>query len=80
MQDAPYTSVPLHVASLPTAQFVPLFFFIVFFLWAVYTIVAIYHWLRYSNNTTLALCAITAHLVISAWLAIFTVSGITGIH
>ncbi len=67
---------PLHVAQLPIAQIVPVFFFLVFFVWAVYTIVASYHWLRYSNNTTLALSAITTHIIVSLLLAIYTVSGI----
>jgi hypothetical protein len=66
----------MHVAALPVAQVIPVFFFLVFFVWAVYTIVASYHWLRYSNNTTLALSAISAHLIVSAWLAVYTVSGL----
>lgn len=71
------TQIGIHVASLPIAEVVPVFFFLVFFIWLVYTLVAIYHWLRYAGNTTLALSAITAHLVVSAWLAIYTVSGLT---
>jgi heme/copper-type cytochrome/quinol oxidase subunit 2 len=70
------TSIGFHVAALPVTQVVPVFFFLVFFVWAVYTAVASYHWLRYSNNTTLALSAITVHLIISAWLAVYTVSGL----
>lgn len=71
-----YATSTFAVPALPLAQVVPVFFFLVFIIWAIYTLVAAYHWLRYSNNTTLALCAITAHLIVSAWLAVYTVSGI----
>lgn len=71
------TSIGINVAALPVAQVIPVFFFLVFFIWAVYTIVASYHWLRYSNNTTMALSAISVHLIVSAWLAVYTVSGLT---
>ncbi|MGE5541314.1 MAG: hypothetical protein ACM3TU_03485 [Bacillota bacterium] len=71
------TPIGIHVAAIPVAQVVPVVFFLIFFIWAVYTVVAAYHWLRYSNNTTLALCAITTHLIVSAWLAIYAVSGIS---
>ena len=76
MQDAA-PSIGINVAALPVAQVIPVFFFLVFFVWAIYTIVATYHWLRYSNNTTMALCAISTHLIVSAWLAIYAVSGLS---
>lgn len=71
-----YAPVAIKVAQLPVADVVPVFFFFIFIVWAVYTLVAAYHWFRYSNNVTLAMSAMTAHLVVSAWLAIYTVSGI----
>jgi hypothetical protein len=71
-----YTPVGINVAALPITEIVPVFFFLIFFVWAIYTIVAAYHWFRYSNNTTMALTVMTTHLVVSAVLAIFTVSGI----
>lgn len=69
--------IGIPVASIPVAQLVPVFFFLIFLIWAIYTLVSAYHWLRYSNNTTLALSAITAHLIVSAWLALYAVSGIS---
>ncbi len=70
------TPIGFPVASLPIAQVVPVFFFLVFFIWAIYSVVAAFHWLRYSNNTTVALSAITVHIIVSVWLAIYTVSGL----
>ncbi len=70
------TSIGFHVAALPLTQVVPVFFFLVFFVWLIYTLIASYHWLRYSNNSTLALSAITTHLIVSAWLAVYAISGL----
>jgi hypothetical protein len=70
------SSIGINVAALPLAQVIPVFFFLVFFIWAVYTIVAAYHWLRYSNDTTVALSALSAHLIVSGLLAVYTVSGL----
>lgn len=73
------TPIGIHVAALPIAQVLPVFFFLVFFLWAVYTAVAAYHWLRYAGSGPVAYSMLTAHFIVSAWLAIYAVSGITGI-
>jgi hypothetical protein len=77
MQDS-YTPVAIVVSKLPVAQVMPVIFFLVFLVWAIYTLVAIYHWLRYSNNTTVALCALTTHGIVSALIAIYAVSGFVG--
>ena len=49
----------------------------VFAFWALYTLVAIYHWLKYSNTSWLAFPAIAAHLFISIALMSYTLSGQT---
>ena len=69
----------IHVASLPFAQVAPVAFFLIFFVWAVFTIIAAYHWFRYSNNSTAALTMMSVHLIVSAWFAIYAVSGLMGI-
>ena len=66
----------IHVAALPVGQIIPVLFFIVFFIWAIYSVVAAYHWLRYGNDTTVALCALSVHLIVSTLLAIYAVSGL----
>ncbi len=75
MQD---TSAPIgfHLAALPLAQIIPVVFFLVFFVWAVYTVVAAFHWFRYAGNLTIALCAITTHVVVSLLLSIYAVSAL----
>ena len=51
------------------------FLYAVFALWAVYTLVAVYHWLRYSHASAIAFPAIAAHLVISLSLMSYALSG-----
>lgn len=49
--------------------------YIVFAFWAVYTLVAIYHWLQYSHASWVAFPAIGAHLFISFALIAYALSG-----
>ncbi len=49
--------------------------YIVFAFWAVYTLVAIYHWLKYSHASWIAFPAIAAHLFISFALIAYALSG-----
>jgi hypothetical protein len=48
---------------------------VVFVFWAIYTLVAIYHWLQYSHGSLLALPAIALHLFVSISLMIYTLTG-----
>jgi hypothetical protein len=47
----------------------------VFICWMIYTVVAIYHWLRYSHASLVAVPAIATHLFISFVLFGYAVSG-----
>ena len=47
----------------------------VFAFWAVYTLVIIYHWLKYSHDSRLVLPAIGAHLALSVALMAYALSG-----
>ncbi len=51
------------------------FLYAVFALWALYTIVAIYHWLRYSHAAKISIPAIGIHLLVSAALMSYALSG-----
>jgi hypothetical protein len=48
---------------------------LVFIFWAVYTIVAIYHWFKYSHASLVAIPAIAAHLCVSFALIALTLTG-----
>ena len=51
------------------------FLYALFAFWAIYTLVAIYHWLRYSNTSWVAFPAIAVHIVISLALMQYILSG-----
>ena len=74
MQGVP--SIGVNFSALPIAQIVPVFFTLVFIVWLIYTIVASYHWIRYSSSLSLAGTAIATHLVVSSVLAVYAVSGL----
>ena len=68
---------PLRIAPLLSIeQAIPLFFTLVFIVWAIYTIVAFYHWIRYGDNIVISLGAMGIHLFVSSSLAIYAVSGL----
>jgi len=49
--------------------------FLVCVYWLVYTIVASYHWFRYSHATWLTVPAIAVHLMISYALIVYALTG-----
>lgn len=83
------TDQPLQPFSPPTALFnqfhlstsltpgfaLEILLYAVFALWAVYTLVAIYHWLRFSHASLIAFPAIALHLFVSFALATYILTG-----
>ena len=67
------------VFNLPTADFssiLTIVFFLIFVGWAVYTVVAAYHWFRYGHRSWLAIPAIGVHLVVSGLCILLIASGV----
>ncbi len=62
----------LHISS---GSIVTWLFYLVFAYWAIYTIVAIYHWIRYSRASHIAVPAIVVHILVSLALLGYIVSG-----
>ena len=79
LPEAPLDAISSPLSFLPritTAyDLVSIIFTLVFLTWAVYTIISIYHWMRYGHHSWIAVPAIGAHLFISAALMIFATSG-----
>lgn len=48
---------------------------IVFGIWLIYTLVVTYHWLKYSHGSMASLPALFVHLVISAVIMSYALSG-----
>jgi hypothetical protein len=73
---SPPSAVLAHLPfNLSTGSAVAILLGLVFVFWAVYTIVAIYHWLRYSHASAIAYPAIAAHLIVSFFIASFILTG-----
>ncbi|KND51737.1 MAG: hypothetical protein ABA06_00555 [Parcubacteria bacterium C7867-001] len=49
---------------------------IIFIWWAVYTLIAVYHWFRFGRHSWIALPAIVAHLFVTVNLLFFITSGL----
>jgi len=79
LPEAPLEAISSPLAFLPRVEsaydLVSILFTAVFFLWALYTVVSIYHWVRYGHHSWIAVPAIALHLFISAVLMIFATSG-----
>ncbi|HYD93667.1 MAG TPA: hypothetical protein VEB18_04430 [Candidatus Paceibacterota bacterium] len=49
---------------------------IVFIWWAIFTLVAMYHWFRFARDSWLAVPSIALHLFVSGWIFIFATGGL----
>lgn len=65
----------LHISGISSESFITWTIYAVFAFWAIYTLVAIYHWLKYSHASLVAAPAIAAHLFVSFALMSFALSG-----
>lgn len=72
---SPLALINAHV-SLSTGQLSTWLFLIVAFVWAIYTLVLIYHWIRYSHAAAIAVPAIGIHLAVSIVLILYAASGL----
>ncbi len=72
---APLTP-PVFLTHVNPAQVVSIAFVLLFILWALYTLITAYHWLRYGHRSAVAIPALITHVLVSGYLALFAVSGI----
>lgn len=49
---------------------------IVFIWWAIFTVVGVYHWMRYARDTVVAVPILVLHFVVSGWVFIFATGGL----
>ena len=73
----PSVQFPLssYFGTVAPGQFLPIVVAIAFGLWAVYTLVAAYHWLRYGRSSVVAIPALAVHVFVSASIAAYALSG-----
>jgi hypothetical protein len=72
----PDSLIPFLSTSVSQGIIVYIAFAIVFVFWGIYTLVAIYHWLKYSHASVIAIPAIVMHLGISFILIVYAISGV----
>jgi hypothetical protein len=61
--------------ALSNGELITWFLYFIFVLWALYTIVAVYHWVKYSHASLIALPAIGAHVFVSFSLMAYALTG-----
>ena len=71
---SPPTALLTYTDGLSPGIVVQWFLYIIFAFWALYTLVAIYHWLKYSHASWVAFPAIAVHLFISFALMTYAIS------
>lgn len=49
---------------------------IVFIWWAIYTLVVMYHWLRYGRESWFAVPLLALHFAVSGWIFVFATGGL----
>jgi hypothetical protein len=62
-------------ATFSTVQVLEIVFALVFAVWAIYTLVVFYHWIRYGHSLKAGIPALIIHLVVSGALFLFAASG-----
>jgi hypothetical protein len=75
----PFSSPSAFLSYLPsglsTGAVLTWLLYAIFAFWIVYTIIAVYHWLKYSHASLIAFPAIALHLVVSLALISYILSG-----
>ncbi len=49
---------------------------VVFIWWAIYTLVVMYHWLRYGRESWFAVPLLALHFGVSGWIFVFATGGL----
>ena len=70
-------TLPAFLQNVSADQVVAVTFALLFILWALYTLITTYHWLRYGHRSSIAIPALITHVVVSGYLALYAVSGFT---
>lgn len=72
----PVPSISFTGATVSTEAVISIIITLVFIWWAIYTLVAVYHWFRYGRDSWVAVPAVVLHFAISAWIFVFATGGL----
>lgn len=70
------TSAPGSFEAPDLSGILPAIFALVFFVWVAFTLVIVYHWLRYGHRSFFMVPALIVHVAVSILLLLVTASGI----
>jgi hypothetical protein len=62
------------IATLDVKHVLALVFGLIFFVWLIYTLVVLYHWIRYGHRSTFAIPSFILHIVVSGALLLMALS------
>lgn len=65
-----------HIVNVAPGSIVLWFLLAVFVFWAIYTLIAIYHWYKYAHAPGVAHLALMTHLGVSAACLLLALSGV----
>ena len=71
----PFTGLPFAL-TISGGAFLGWAFAIALAFWALYTLIAIYHWIKFSHAAAVAYPAIVVHLVVSGAIMLFALSSL----
>lgn len=71
----PFTGLPFEL-TISGSAFMGWAILIALIFWTIYTIIAIYHWIKFSHAAAVAYPAIALHLIVSGGIALFALSGL----
>ncbi len=79
MPEAPVPVIPNPLSLFPAASIeavLAVIITIVFIWWAVFTLVVLYHWFKYSRDNMIAVPAMAVHFAVSIWIFVFATGGL----
>ena len=74
----PITS-PVQIIAIPAVNLstvLSVVITLVFIWWAVFSLVAAYHWFRFGRDSWIAVPALIVHFIVSAWIFMFATGGL----
>lgn len=76
LQNLHIESAPGQIPQVDLSGVIPVVFTLLFAIWVIYTIVIIYHWMRYRHQSWFAVPAIVLHLFVSGAIFVFIMSAL----
>jgi hypothetical protein len=74
--DGATTTLTIPKVPIDPSAIISIIFLVIFVWWLIYTLVAIYHWLRHASESWMAVPAVVIHLFVSGFLIFYATSGL----